>query len=927
MAVTQPKIEGPEAYLAAIRNSGAALRQTFDGKPEALAERLQLVLPRKPVQIMKELGIYDPERHGPDTPGLRDLVIDVCNLSVKSAAVVGPRGGGKMLCLNTPVPTSAGWKTMGTLELGDILYDREGNPCRVVKLYPVYTNKRCYAMTFSDGSEIVSSGTHPWITQTTLERAANGMHAKRILREDGWHGQWGGLREAKRTTNEIRKTLRVGNRGDANHSIDNTKPLKFPKADLLVDPYFLGVWLGDGTINGGTLSINSSHLDIAKEIERRGIETGAKTKVTGKNCYRVGALGMLPALRELGVLSNKHVPDIYLRGSIGQRRALLAGLMDTDGTVRNNNNNCQFDNMNEQISDAVYELVVSLGWKATRYKKAARLNGIDYGTSHGVLFRPTRQIFKCAAKSDLLNFDVAQETRHLRRMITDVQRVPSVPVRCIEVDSPSHTYLVGNQMVPTHNSQGVSFIEFYLVFIKMFDALNLGGSELQADQVYRYLVEYIESDPYWQELVKGAPMRERTDTHDGAWIRVLAASQKSVRSPHAGGRKKGGRMAGGILVIDEEAEADEGIVDAALPTINTAKPSVNVRSSTFHNAEGSFAELIENHDEMGYKLYQWDVFDICEPCACVDVCQSKEPCFREDHFETYDDPDTGKQVERLVHRAYCGGRSMYASGWMPQEEIETLWRRSKRNHAKWEVEAMGSRPVMGGHTVKSRKHFDASIVEVTGRELYLPGAPTDICVDWGTKAAAIEVWQHQPNDYIALIEAELVEEAGPAEMIGKIVAYWHRYVDTVREVRADIGGGGNYMNKKLIEDHHLTVVDVAFSEEKEAAVAALNVYNDNGKLRIPREHEEFIRQMRKWRRKNGRIVKGDDHLCDGAVCYFSRFINELGLQHIRIGPRTVNTGPQQPGVTGGVSGTSTTIRKPGTSPRVAVVRSFGSRRG
>lgn len=563
----EPTIEGPEAYLTAVRDSGVALRQRFKGLPIELAQRLGLMLPRKPVQVMKELGVYDPERHGPDTPGLRDLIFDVCTLSVTSAAVVGPRGGGK--------------------------------------------------------------------------------------------------------------------------------------------------------------------------------------------------------------------------------------------------------------------------------------------------------------------------------------------------------------------SQGVSFIEFYLVFIEMFDALNLGGSELQADQVYRYLLEYIESDHYWQQLVKGAPMRERTDTLDGAWIRVLAASQKSVRSPHAGGKKRGGRLAGGILVIDEEAEADEGIVDAALPTINTARPSVNVRSSTFHNAEGSFAELIENHEEMGYRLYQWDVFDICEPCDCVGGCEHVEPCFREDHMEKFIDPETNTEVERVVHRAYCGGRSMYANGWMPQEEISKLWLRSKRNHGKWEVEAMGSRPAIGGHVVKSRKHFDANIVEVPAHELYVRGSPTDICVDWGTNAGSIEVWQHQPHDRVVLIEAEMVEEAGPTEMVGKIVATWNRYIDTIREIRADIGGGGNYMNKLLVEEHRLTVVDVVFSEVKEAAVAAMNIYNDSSRMVIPREHAEFIRQARKWRRKNGRIVKGDDHMCDGAVCYFSRFIDELGLQHIRIGPRVLGTGPMPKTESQAMAGTSVAIRNTGMAPRIPVVRAFG----
>jgi hypothetical protein len=88
-------------------------------------------------------------------------------------------------------------------------------------------------------------------------------------------------------------------------------------------------------------------------------------------------------------------------------------------------------------------------------------------------------------------------------------------------------------------SYGVSFIEFYLWMILDFDALNLGGSELQADQVYQYLLGYLESDPFWLTLLRTDPQRERTYKENDAWVRVLTASQKSVRSPHAGGFRKG----------------------------------------------------------------------------------------------------------------------------------------------------------------------------------------------------------------------------------------------------------------------------------------------------------------------------------------------------------------------------------------------------
>lgn len=472
-------------------------------------------------------------------------------------------------------------------------------------------------------------------------------------------------------------------------------------------------------------------------------------------------------------------------------------------------------------------------------------------------------------------------------------------------------------------SFGVSFIEFFLWMILDYDALNLGGSELQADQVYQYLLGYIESDPFWLSLVKGEPMRERTYTKEDSWVRVLTASPKSVRSPHAGGMRKG-KLRGGVLVIDEEAEASKEIVESALPTINTARPSVSVRCSTFHNLEGSFQEVVDNHEEMGYKLYRWDIFDVAMRCECIDICQSAEVCFREDHIEHYEDPDTGELKEKVVHRAYCGGRAMYADGWIPLEEIETLWKRMRRNHGRWEVEAMGSRPSSAGFVINDLHRYNENIVTATGLDLYKPGAPVSICVDWGTVEGGIEVWQNQIRKH-ALIAADAMVDNNRTIMLGKILEYAHTFKNDLIEIACDIGGGGNYMNESLRSEHRLPVRDVNFQEEKEAAVAAWNVFNDGSELLLPAEFEEFHRQVRGWKRKNGRIQKGDDHLCDTAVCYFSKFIDQLGIQRIRVAPRTF-TSNYELKENGAMARTIGSRSSKSPARRVPMVRSFGSSR-
>lgn len=445
-------------------------------------------------------------------------------------------------------------------------------------------------------------------------------------------------------------------------------------------------------------------------------------------------------------------------------------------------------------------------------------------------------------------------------------------------------------------SFGVAFIEFYLWMIESFDALNFGGSELQAANVYDYLVGFMEHDPYWQTLLKGETKLSESKKKDDAWIKVLTASSKSVRSPHAGGERKG-KIRGGLLVIDEEAEAEPELVNTVLWTVNTAQPSVTVRSSTFHNAEGTFADLIDDHVKMGYKLYKFDIFDMCAGCDCAggpDECQSDEKCFREDHFVDVENPDTGETEEHLLHRAYCGGRAKYARGHIPMTEVVKSWLRIKRNHGIFEVEAMGSRPTTSGHVIKDRMKYAENCEAEPAETLYQKGAPVSICVDWGAVQGGITVWQEQWGDRgerHVLLHADLIEETGLTQQIGIIVGYFNRYLDDVVDVACDIGGGGMFNNPMLRDEYGLPVRDVDFGQEKETAAAAWNLFNEANKCVYPVEFEDWHDQIKRWKRKNGRIQKGGDHLMDSSICYFAKFIDRIGLRKVRVPPRSTNTQP------------------------------------
>ena len=336
--------------------------------------------------------------------------------------VVAARPGmGKALALDTPLPTPAGWTTMGEVRVGDELIGADGRPTLVVAATDVMVGRPCYEVEFSDGTVIVADEQHQWLTDTRASRRNPNVHA------------------AVRTTREIADTLRCATADRRlNHSVTNAAPLAGAEQDLLVPPYTLGAWLGDGTT--ACAQLTTADPEIVMRIEGEG--------GTDKS-----------ALCTIGVLGDKHIPLQYLRASEGQRRALLAGLLDTDGTVTNGGA-VQFTVTNRRLSADVVELIVSLGYRCQVATKAVNGRSELSSTAYLVNFSASDQVFGLHRK-ELLHKErrAASTARSHSRFITDVRPVPSVPVRCVEVDNADHMYLASRAMVPTHNSTlGLDFM-------------------------------------------------------------------------------------------------------------------------------------------------------------------------------------------------------------------------------------------------------------------------------------------------------------------------------------------------------------------------------------------------------------------------------------------------------------------------------------
>ncbi|MEU5158506.1 replicative DNA helicase [Streptomyces sp. NPDC020875] len=303
---------------------------------------------------------------------------------------------GKALALDTPLPTPDGWTTMGAVRVGDLLLAPDGSPNRVVAATEVMTGRPCFELTFDDGTTVVADADHQWVTET-------GGPRDDAPAPGGPEGAG-----AVRTTWEIAATLLAPDGdGRANHSVLTTAPLALPHRDLPEPPRALGARLG-----------------ARPDTDPDGLR----------------------------------VPPEYLRASAAQRRELLAGLLASDGgTVTATGpavGSFRFSTASRALAEDVRELVVGLGHRCdpADERTATTPETAPAPPSYAISFTAEHDALTAAEARPGPGHQDSGTPLRSRRFITAVRPVPSVPVRCVQVEHPAHLYLATRSMVPTHNS-------------------------------------------------------------------------------------------------------------------------------------------------------------------------------------------------------------------------------------------------------------------------------------------------------------------------------------------------------------------------------------------------------------------------------------------------------------------------------------------
>lgn len=342
----------------------------------------------------------------------------------------------KGLALDTPLPTPTGWTTMGAVKNGDEVLGPDGYPCTVTMKSPV-KHIGTYVVRFDDGSQVVCDSEHIWSTTTAADRRNRKAASPRGM-------------------NELIDTFTY--QGQRQHCIPVSDPLQLPTADLPIEPYLLGCWLGDGQHSRNVISKQD---DLFDEIATAGHHLGKRQVDRRTGCVARTIIGLMPALRKANLLGHKHIPVQYLRASIEQRIALLQGLMDTDGSWNTARSRAVFTNTNKELAHNVFELLATLGQRPhlaeiqrSGFGKTVTAYDIEF-TPVGVLPLPFRLPHK-------------HTTVARRRLITSIEPGPDVPTACIGVDSHNHMYLCGEAMIPTHNTGDIDRVHKILMQLAMY---------------------------------------------------------------------------------------------------------------------------------------------------------------------------------------------------------------------------------------------------------------------------------------------------------------------------------------------------------------------------------------------------------------------------------------------------------------------------
>jgi len=378
----------------------------------------------------------------------------------------------KGLALDTPIPTINGFKFIKDIQIGDIIYDGNGKPTEVEHVSEIHHNP-CYKIKFDTNDELICDHEHKWlITERITSGVFNTKSYKVLYIEKEYTTEQ--LLD-KKNKNEI---LRI-----SCTSIEN----EFK--ELPIDPYILGLWLGDGSKQCGALT--NMNDDTWLEIENRGYVLGKD--VSNGGCGKAQTktiLNIYPILKKLNLIDNKHLPELYLTASHAQRLDLLRGLMDSDGYYNSKRKSCVVNTTQKWQAECVVQIASSLGIKATLHNTYTIYNKIKKPAYHAT-FRIDKYSPFLTRNKDV-HLEMKSDTKYktgVYKLIKSIELIPTVDTKCLSVKSETHSYLAGKNYIKTHNTNKKIDTESYKDWDGISDKLQHPVSHLDDCNFNHYALQ------------------------------------------------------------------------------------------------------------------------------------------------------------------------------------------------------------------------------------------------------------------------------------------------------------------------------------------------------------------------------------------------------------------------------------------------------
>lgn len=351
-----------------------------------------------------------------DTPDiLRDIEL------VKSSLY-----GNKAHPYDQLVYTPKGLQRWEEIQVGDYLFDTQGGITKVLEI-PFDNETEIYKITLQDGRTIEASSNHLW----------------KVI-------DYNGLEKIKTTSELKSKYLRQkGKYQESLYYIPSNKGIEYKEKEVKIDPYFLGLLLGDGTLGSATRN-KVNFTSAIQDIKEYSSILNFKYKTFDDRHHSIECSNIKSHLQELDLYDKrshtKFIPDLYKYNSKKVRLELLKGLMDTDGTCEDNGNS-SYTTVSERLAQDVLFLVRSLGINCN-----LNVNSNSYGLVYNIRIYTDIPIFKLSRKYSKQKIT---KNRAFKTGIRKIEYIGKKKAKCVTVDSQDHCYLIGD-FVTTHNSKGTN---------------------------------------------------------------------------------------------------------------------------------------------------------------------------------------------------------------------------------------------------------------------------------------------------------------------------------------------------------------------------------------------------------------------------------------------------------------------------------------